>query len=414
MGNLASNSGFVRGNFLAGIATLFSILLCGVPVVSAQTPSQDQACIVRIRAAAKLILNGDLDRAGTELEHILQEYPSEWRALNFLGIVRVQQHRTDDAERLFQNALREKPQFASAHVNLGLLYIETGRSELAVDQLQQALAIEPGRDDAITALARIWRTEAASALRNNDKEKSLSLLLMARKLNPHDPDVAYEFGMVALRMSLFMDAEQAFREVLTVRKDDPDALYAQARANIGLGKFVEVKQMFQKYVQLKPSDAGGHYGLGLALAATQNLEDARAEFERSVALQPLQTEAYVQLGKLDLQKGDPEKASTNFAKVLQRDANHQEALTGMGRVEFTRKHYEAARDHFKHALQGEPSFREAHYYLGLAYARLGQVKESTDELAIAGKLEREELDQQRVLSKLLDPGEASAGAAKHD
>jgi Flp pilus assembly protein TadD len=367
---------------------------------------------MRIRAAGELILKGDVDRAGTNLEDILQEDPSEWRAMNFLGIVRVQQHRTDEAEQLFQGVLRQNPQFVGAHVNLGRLYMETKHSDLAVEQFRQALAIEPGREDAIAALTNIWRSEAASALHDNQKEKSLSLLLKARQLNPRDADIAYEFGMVALRMSLYLDAERAFREVLEVRKEDPDALYAQARANMGLGQFAEATQMFQKYVRIKPADPSGHYGLGLALAATQKTDGARAEFERSAALQPQQTEAYVQLGKLDLQQGAPEKAATLFTKVLKRDADHQGALTGMGRVEFTRKHFEAARDFLKHALQTDPPSREAHYYLGLVYARLGQANESADELAIASKLERQELDQQRVLFKLVDTTEAGSSPAK--
>jgi cytochrome c-type biogenesis protein CcmH/NrfG len=76
-----------------------------------------------------------------ELEHLLQEDPSEWRMMNFLRIVRVQQHRTDEAEQLFQGVLRQNPQFVSGHVNLGRLYIETNHNDLAVQQFQQALAV---------------------------------------------------------------------------------------------------------------------------------------------------------------------------------------------------------------------------------------------------------------------------------
>jgi len=408
-----STGSTVRGRSTAGVAA-FLILLFGVPIVTAQTLLQNQDRVMRIRAAGELILKGDVDRAGTELEHILQEDASEWRAMNLLGIVRVQQHRTEEAEQLFQDILRQNPQFVGAHVNLGRLYAETKRNDLAAEQFQQALAIEPGRKDAIGALTNIWRSEAASALHDNEKDKALSLLLKARQLNPGDPDIAYEFGMVALRMSLYLDAERAFREVLEVRKEDPNALYAQARANMGLGKFAEAAQIFQQYVLLKPADPSGHYGLGLALAATQKTDDARAEFKRSAALQPQQTEAYVQLGKLDLQQGEPEKAATLFTKALQRDANHQEALAGMGRVEFARKHFAAAGEFLKHALQTDPPSREAHYYLGLVYARLGQANESAEELAIATKLDRQELDQQRVLFRVVDTTETGSGSARPD
>ena len=65
------------------------------------------------------------------------------------------------------------------------------------------------------------------------------------------------------------------------------------------------------------------------------------------------------------------------------------------------------------AIAVDASLGGAHYYPGLSYARLGRQAESTTELELASKLEREDLNQQRVLMKLLDssPPDAAPGDA---
>lgn len=109
----------------------------------------------------------------------------------------------------------------SAHVNLGLLYVQMGQADRAISQLQEALRLDPDRSDAATALVNVWRDQARDALSANDPQKALSILLQARKLAPANADVQFELGMVALRMSLLPDAVTAFHQSLKLRPDDP-------------------------------------------------------------------------------------------------------------------------------------------------------------------------------------------------
>jgi hypothetical protein len=44
--------------------------------------------------------------------------------------------------------------------------------------------------------------------------------------------------------------------------------------------------------------------------------------------------------------------------------------------------------------------------LGLTYARLGKSRDSAEQLEIASRLEREDLDRHRIILKLLSPSEA--------
>jgi tetratricopeptide (TPR) repeat protein len=362
--------------------------------------------------AAASVAAGELQRAENELQAILQASPTDVHALNLLAIVRVQQKREDEAELLFKQAIRIQPDFAGAHSGLGLLYAQMGKNDLAIPSLQQSLKLDPGRKDVLDVLIAIWRKQAHDAAEHGDLEQALALLMDARKLDQGDADVQYEFGMVALRMSLYSDAIDAFNQVLKLRPDDAAALYGLGRAKMSVSRFDDAQQAFERYVQRRPMDASGHYALGFTYQALQRTSDARAEYERSIAIQPQQTESGFQLGLMELEEGNARGAAARFEQVLKRAPQHAGALTGMGRVKFQEKDFAGAASLFEKATASNPELREAHYYLGLADARLGRKEESQKELEIASRIEHEEVEKHQTVLKIIDPDQAQAAETK--
>ncbi len=238
----------------------------------------------------------------------------------------------------------------------------------------------------------------------------MSVTAIFRRVSPNDPDVLFDFGMVALRMSLFPDAVQAFQEALTLRKDYGNALYGLGRAQMGLDKYQEAHEAFARFVQLHPQDASGHYALGMTLQALQRSDEARSEYEKSIQLRSDQTECYFQLGLMDIDSGDLKSAAERFSRVLKQDPHHAGALTGAGRVAFQGKDYTKSAELLQSAVAAEPTLREAHYYLGLTYARLGRKADSEAELQTASQLEKEDVQKHRTVFKIIDPEQIQAPA----
>jgi tetratricopeptide (TPR) repeat protein len=363
-----------------------------------------------LRDAAQSLAAGNLQRAEVELQTVLKQSPNDYRALDFLGLLRAEQQRNADAEELFQRAIGIKPDSASAHIHLGLLYIQMGRADDAIPPLQDGLRIAPERTDAAKALLNIWQEQARTAVARGESEKALAALISARKLAPDDPDVNYQYGMVALRMSLLADAISAFQSTLKSRNDDALALYGLGRAYMDSSKFEDARQQFAKYLELRPNDASGHYALGMSLAALERSQDAATEFQRSITLSPVQTESYFRLGLLQLDAKDLDSAVSNFRRVLDRDPKHAGALAGLGRVQLEQKKYPEAADLLQRAIAGNDQLREAHYFLGLTYARMGRKEESEQQLQIATRLEHEEAEKQRTVFKILDTGSEDTSA----
>ena len=384
---------------------LLAALLVATPI-AAQNPGLSNSDPM-LQDAGRDLASGKLTKAEEELQWILARSPENARALDLLGILRAQQQRNSEAEELFEHSIKSGRDFASPHIDLGLLYVQMGESDKAVAQLEEGLRLAPERSDAANALASIFREQARNAL-GADLEKSLSLLLRARKVAPENPDVQFDLGMVELRMSLLPDAVDAFQQTLKLRDNDAPAIYGLGRAYLQWAKFTDARQQFEKYVTLRPNDASGHYGLGMSCAALQLAPEARTEFEKSIALAPVQTESYFRLGLLDLDAQDYASAEKNFQHVLDRDPHHAGALAAMGRVKLETKRYDEAADLLQQAIASDASLREAHYYLGLTYARLGRKEESDQQLQIATQLEKEATEKQRTVFKILNPGDTSA------
>jgi len=381
----------------------------------AQTPSPGSLSNApTVQTAAAVLASGDSKRAEAELSEILRSSPNDIHALNLLGILRAQQHHNQEAEALFKKAIAIQPDFTAARAGLGLLYVQMGKDDLAIPVLQQVLELDPGRRDAQAALVGVWRAQAHLAAQSGDPEKALALLISARKLDSDDADLQFDFGMVALRMSLFPDAVDAFKRTLRLRAGDASALYGLGRAYVALARFDEAQQSFARYLQLRPDDASGHYALGFALQALQRTSEARAEYEKSIAIQAQQTESYYQLGIMDLDAGDLRAAAGRFERVLNRAPQHAGALTGMARVRFQEKSYAEAASLLTKAVAANPRLREAHYYLGLTDARLGRKEASQKELAIATQIEHEEVEKQQNVLRILNLDQLEAPEHKPD
>jgi tetratricopeptide (TPR) repeat protein len=395
-----------------GVSILIAALLA--PTMSfaqaAGKPSPENLSM--LQEAAQRLAAGDLKPAEDELNIVLKNAPDDFRALNLLGIVRAQQRREVEAEKLFKRAIELKPDFASAHVSLGMLYVQIAKPEEAVPQFEEALRIDSSRTDAQASLVNVWREQAHAAVTEGDSEKALSFLMRARRASPKDPDVLYDFGMVALRMSLLPDAAQAFQEALELRKDDAKALYGLGRTQMATAKYSDAHTTFDRYCVLQPSDASGHYALGMTLEALQQSAEARSEFEKSIELQPAQTESYFQLGRLEFEAGNARAAEKQFYRVLKRDPNHAGALASLGQIKFQEKDYAQATDFLGRAIAADATLREAHYYLGLTYARLNREEDSKKELETASRLEHEEVEQHRTVFKIIDADQAAAEQSK--
>ena len=223
----------VRGAFF--VLTL-ALLLSGC------TPAGPRALL----KGKKYLDHGDVAAAVTQFRRATTLLSTNANAWNYYGVALQRAGQPEEAAGAYQNALRLDHDLVEVHFNLGLLWLEQNRPDLA-------------RAELTTYTLR----------RQNDAAGWLKL------------------GFAQLRAGDPMQAERSFSTVRALRGDDPEAYNGFGLACIQLGKPRDAAQFFAAAVQVKPDFAPAL--LNLAAVNQEYLHDNRtalANYQAYLALTP--------------------------------------------------------------------------------------------------------------------------------
>jgi tetratricopeptide (TPR) repeat protein len=343
-----------------------------------------------VRQARVLLARHQTDAAARVLVSYLATHADDADALTMLAQVRLEQNDTPEAKDLLTRALASSPNSPAANVTLGKVMLAEHRDPEAMDRFETVLAIDlrdkEARQGELAAVTEL----AISARRNGSPDAALRALEHARTKVPDDPKLLLDLGIQEMDMDLLPEAEESLNLARKLDPKNPDTIYALARVETVEQHMQAAEIDLRAYLAKRPEDASAHFGLGRVLEIEQRTVEAKTEFERSIQLQPVQTESYYELGQMELEVQHDAQAAPLFGKVLERDATHGGALTGMGIIAFRSKNYAEAEQYLARAEKTAPNYQPAHYYRGLALARLGQKEESQRELQAASELDRQQ------------------------
>ncbi|HKZ81552.1 MAG TPA: tetratricopeptide repeat protein [Pyrinomonadaceae bacterium] len=118
--------------------------------------STEEISLLRLQQAASEISAGNLKKAETILTSVLAGRPRDPDTLNLLGVVRAQQNRTAEAERLLRRAVAISPTHVGAYINLAELYVTMDRPQRAMQMLLAGHKLAPARPDINLKLAGLY------------------------------------------------------------------------------------------------------------------------------------------------------------------------------------------------------------------------------------------------------------------
>jgi tetratricopeptide (TPR) repeat protein len=210
--------------------------------------------------------------------------PASADAQNGLGVVRLAQGRTDEAEAAFRAALALRPDHPEALNNLGVLLLDRGDVGEATSQLEAAVAASPRY---ATARYNLGNARAAQG-RTSEAE---ALYREALELHPGYVQAWNNLGALLVRERRPSEALEAFDAVVRL-----DPRHAKAYVNRGIllahaGRYAEAIVSYRSAIAVAPDDPNAHFDLAGALAETGDVGGAVAEYERALALRPGWSEA---------------------------------------------------------------------------------------------------------------------------
>jgi len=262
------------------------------------------ACAMVASARQAAFWRDDLSLFG----HAAQVTPNSPVAFNSLGVALRRAGRDAEAEQAFLTALTTPGPFkVLPNMGLGVLYLDQGRAEEALERFSAVVSGNP-----VYAPAHAWRARALAVLgRRDEADVSASAALVLdvaddvalAVLDGRQPDAAA--GGNAIGKSFFqagrpLDALRFFSRAIAARPD-----YAEAHLNAGaalatLGDAQQAIAAFEEALRLDPASPEAHCNLGILLAAGGQSQRARKHLEAALSLRPdyrPAAEALAQLGR---------------------------------------------------------------------------------------------------------------------
>ncbi|MDO3721652.1 tetratricopeptide repeat protein [Marinobacter sp. chi1] len=223
--------------------------------------SEDQPRAVRdqaLRALAGVELSAFPEHERAHVESLREDYERRLHELATLPGTRLnlatylqRAGRPSEAMAHYREALSMDPAFTPARVNLASLASEQGQIETAIEVLEEGVArvdipeADRGHLGYLLALALVEAGRVPEAL---------SRFEQASSLNPGNPRVAYNHGLVLARVGRLESAETVLSEGLSRHPEDPGLLNAMVFVTLQQGRMRETLDYARRLQRVAPGD----------------------------------------------------------------------------------------------------------------------------------------------------------------
>jgi tetratricopeptide (TPR) repeat protein len=192
--------------------------------------------------------------------------------LNTLGVAHMNQGKSADAQKLFEQALAADPKFAEARLNLGIALLAQQKLEGARAALEEAAKELPNDSYAWYNLGLAYKDSA-------EPEKAIVMFQHVEKIAPDEPDAYYFEGFLLSQLQKYDEAIPAFKKALEIAPFHASAQFGLARAYQRKGESEAAREGMKHFQKLTSEHLGTPFGAGYGDQGKFSL----AEFVRGAA-----------------------------------------------------------------------------------------------------------------------------------
>jgi Flp pilus assembly protein TadD len=304
------------------------------PLAKAAPQLHDDPLAPLLLQAANAIDKNDFGAALDPLQKYLAERGEDPYAHFQLGYAYSGLKRWEDAKMEFTRAIALDPKMAPAHLNLGLVLMESDPAA-AADSFHRAAELQPTESRprylAGTALERAGK-------HNEAVEQYRAALEIAPKEYEYNLAIAREF----FHMDKAAEAEAHFRDAVAARSDSAPAQLGLANALLAQKKFDAAADALAEYLKLNSGDRAARLDRASALVTTGRFDDALEELDRIEASSAPTVETLKMRGNIYSRQQKWNQANDALTRALAPSPKDPDMLLWLGHVKIELRDYSAA------------------------------------------------------------------------
>ena len=193
--------------------------------------------------AAAYNVSGALEWAEKYYTDIIQLEPNNPSAYVRLALINMahankesaddeKKHFYDEALKFYQKAITEKSNLASAYYGMAVVYERSADYSKAIEQISQAVSLEPANVDYRFELGRMFYNRGISAVDNQDVQSARTIFETITQASPNHANAIYSLALIAETIEDKEKARGYYERLLNIVSDQSikDAILAKLRA----------------------------------------------------------------------------------------------------------------------------------------------------------------------------------------
>ncbi len=272
---------------------------------------------------AKIRLTGKEERRGQQKQKVLYRWQWGMGMVVFvtLGSLTWQQSGVyQNLETLWKDTLQHNPKSWLAHNNLGIIYLDQDKNDLALYSFDEAIASNPNSVESYTgrALAYFHLKKYDMALRD---------FVHAVRLDPTYLKIYINRGRLYMELKQYEKAIEDFTKIRTT-----ESYRLRGLAHLQLKQFQEAIRDFTQVIQWNPDSMKTYNDRGAVYLKMQQYHLAIQDFTKALALEPASINAYYNRGIAHVRLQEHQQALDDFTQALHHDSGAAEIYGQRGVV----------------------------------------------------------------------------------
>ncbi len=320
------------------------------------------------------MLSGRYRAAVRDFEALSEIQPDHAWALiqGAVGLYRL--GRREQALERMRQAVRRGPSDFQVRYNAGALLLREEMIDRAMNELERAYEIEPGRIEVIINLG-------VARYLTGHLRHALDHFRAATRMAPRHALARYNSAVASSMLEQLDEAEAEVEELIALYPDFADAFNAVGVIRLMQNRLVEAAEQFRRVADMMPRSAVARSNLAFAYYLEGDLSAAREQAQLALELDSGLPAARDIAGHVALDLNEKESAIDHFLALVRLEPTNPDGHSNLGLAYYRDDRLGQAIESYQRVLVLSPQSPEGHNDLGLAYAKDKMLDEAAKYLA---------------------------------